>query len=71
MSAAHTVPDSGAKLALNSVVTAILQERAEIISGPADDLEVGDVGLPYFFDRRRFIRKLLGSVGDQIIRCGD
>ena len=52
-------------------MTAILQERAEIVSGPADDLKVGDVGLPYFFDRRRFIRKLLGSVGDQIIQCGD
>ena len=71
MSAPHTVQDSGAKQALNGFVTAILQERAEIISGPADDLEVADVGLPYFFDRRRFIRKLLGSVGDQIIRCGD
>ena len=71
MSAAHTVQDIGAKQALNGFVTAILQERAEIISGPADNLEVGDVGLPYFFDRRRFIRKLLGSVGDQIIRCGD
>ena len=65
------MPDGGAKLARNGVVTAILQERAEIVSGPADDLKVGDVGLPYFFDRRRFIRKLLGSVGDQIIRCGD
>ena len=65
------MPDGGAKLARNGVVTAILQERAEIISDPADNLEVGDVGLHYFFDRRRFIRKLLGSVGDQIIRCSD
>ena len=71
MFAAHTVPDSGAKLARNGVVTAIFQERAEIISGSADDLEVGVVDLPYFFDRHRFIRKLLGKVGDQIIRCGD
>ena len=52
-------------------MTAIIKKRAEIISGSADDLKVGVVGLPYFFDRRRFIRKLLGSVGDQIIRCGD
>ena len=52
-------------------MTLILQERAEIILGPADNLEVGDVGLPYFFDRLHFSRKLLGSVGDQIVQCGD
>ena len=35
-----------AKLPRNDVATVIIQDRAQIIPAPADDLEVGKVGLP-------------------------
>ena len=40
-------PHGRAELPSNDIPAVIVQDRAEVIPAPADDLEVGEVGLPH------------------------
>lgn len=39
----------------------IIQDRGQAIPTPADDLEVGEVGLPHLVDGGGFVRELVGN----------
>ena len=64
-------PHVCAKLPSDDVAAVIIQNSAEIIPSPADDLEVGEVGLPHLVDCRRFVFELLRRFDHHIIGGGD
>ena len=48
-----------AKLPRDDVTAVIVEDRAEIEPAPADDLEIGEVGLPKLVDGRRLVFELV------------
>lgn len=55
----------------DDVATVVIQDRAEIIPTPTDDLEVGEVCLPHLVDCCGFVFKLVSRFDDNIIGRGD
>ena len=55
----------------DDVAAVVIQDRAEIIPTPADDLEVGKVGLPHLVDCRGFVLELIGRFDHYVIRRSD
>ena len=53
------------------VAAVVIQDRAEIIPTPADDLEVGEVRLPHLVDCRGFVFELIGRFDHYVIRRSD
>ena len=71
-------PHVRAKLPRDDVAAVIIEDCAEIVQAPLDDLEVGEVGLPKLIDGRRLVFELVGRLnhneggtGDQIVRFQD
>ena len=68
-------PHVGAELPGDDVAAVIVEDRAEIEPTPAQNLDIGEVGLPKLVDGRRLVLELIGSLeddeggtGDQIMR---
>ena len=64
-----------AELPGDDVSREAIQDRGQIVPTPADDLEVGEVGLPHLVRRGRLVTELVGGLdhdeggaGDQIMR---
>ena len=55
----------------DDVAAVVIQDRAEIIPTPADDLEVGEVRLPHLVDCRGFVFELIGRFDHYVIRRSD
>ena len=51
----------------DDIATVIVQNCAEVIPAPADNLEVGEVGLPHLVDSRGFVSKLFSCLDHHII----
>jgi len=64
-------PHVGAKLPSNDIATVIIEDRAEVIPTPANDLEVGKVGLPHLVYGNGFIFELGGSFDHHMGWCSD
>ena len=71
-------PHVRAKLPRDDIAAVIIEDCAEIEPAPADDLQIGEVGLPKLVDGRRLVFELAGRVnhdeggtGDQIVRLQD
>jgi len=64
-------PHVGAALPRDDVAAVIVQGRAEIKPPPANDLEIGEVGLPQLIDGRGFVFELTGSLDDDKGWAGD
>ncbi len=62
----NTLPGSG-----GDVAAVIVQHRAEIEPAPADDFEIGKVGLPQLIDVRGFVFELIGCFDDNKGGAGD
>ena len=67
-------PHVGAKLPRDDVAAVIIKDRAEIEPSPADDLQIGEVGLPELVDGGGFVFELARSLdhdegwtGDQVM----
>ena len=54
----------GAKLPGHDVAAVIVQNRTEIEPAPAQDFDVGEVGLPELVDRSCFVFELIGCLDD-------
>src|SRR5580704_1081307 len=67
------VPDfhRRAELPGDDVTREVVQDRAEVKPAPADDLEIGEVGLPKVVRRRGLVLELIGSLHDDIGGTGD
>ena len=64
-------PHVGAKLPGDDVAAVVIQDRVQIIPAPANDLEVGEVGLPHLVDGCVFVVELLRRFDGDIIRGRD
>ena len=64
-------PHVGAKLPGDDVAAVIVQDCAEIIPAPPDDLEVGKIGLPHLVDGRRLVCELISGLDHHIVWRGD
>ena len=64
-------PHVCAKLPGHDVAAVIVQDRAEIIPTPADDLEVGEVCLPHLVDGLGFVVELISGFDHYMLRLGD
>ena len=60
-----------AQLPSDDVLAAIIQDRAVIIPPPANDLEVGEVGLSHLGDGRGFVFELISGFDHHIIGRSD
>ena len=65
----------GAELPGDDEAGVVVEDRREIEPAPADDLEVGEVGLPELVRRRGLLRERVGGLhhdeggaGDQVVR---
>src|ERR1700737_308898 len=67
------VPDfhRRAELPGDEVTREVVQYRGEVKPGPADDLEIGEVGLPKLVRRRRLVLELIGGLHDDVGGTGD
>ena len=68
-------PHRGAQLPGDDVARVIIEDRRQVHPAPADDLEVGKIGLPHLVWSCRLVGKLgcrldddEGRAGDQIMR---
>ena len=50
------------KLPGDDVAREVVEDRRQVIPAPADDLEVGEVGLPELIGRRRLVFELVGGL---------
>src|SRR4029077_19829773 len=55
----------------DDVARKVVQYRAEVKPAPADDLEIGEVGLPKLVWRRRLVLELIGGLDDNVSRTSD
>ncbi len=60
-----------AKLPSDDVAAVIIQNSADIIPAPPEDLELGKVGLPHLVDGRGLDRERVGSLDHHIVWCRD
>ena len=61
----------GTELPADDVTREVIQNGRQIHPAPANDLEVGELGLPQLVYRRRFISELAGCLHHDKGRTGD
>lgn len=66
-----TSPHVGAELPRDDVAAVIVQDCAEIIPTPADNLEVREVCLPHLVDGGGFVCELISGLDHHVIWRGD
>ena len=64
-------PHGGAELPGDDVARVIVEHRRQIHPAPADDLEVGEVGLPHLVGPGGFGVELVRGLDHHIGRAGD
>src|SRR5713226_8306721 len=57
-------PHRRAQLPGDDVTREVVEDRRQVEAAPADDLEIGEVGLPQLVRRRRLVLELIGSLQD-------
>ena len=60
-----------AQLPGDDVPRKVVEDRRQVHPAPADDLEVGEVGLPHLVGRTGLVGKLAGCLDDDERRTGD
>ena len=66
-----TSPHVGAELPRDDVAAVIVQDCAEIIPTPDDNLEVGEVCLPHLVEGSGFVCELIRGLDHHVVRRGD
>ena len=64
-------PHGRAQLPGDDVAREVVEDGRQIEPAPADDLEVGEVGLPELVRRRGLVLELVGRLDDDEGRAGD
>ncbi len=60
-----------AQLPGDDIAREVVEDGGEIEPSPADDLQIGEVGLPELVRRRRLVLELVGGLDDDEGRAGD